>query len=228
MGISFRHYRPFVSFFSFPLSFSQTFLLLRCYVFLCCHAEPSGISSRANIINMHIRKKRGTVCSTSLVLGSGKPTINDIDTTCPRWTREPLIPYLVIVFEIYQISDHKTEVFVSTAHALDTLPTIRAHSRSILVRKFRLTIISFVLIVIIFVIVEFLSNLYCIYWVLLPYGIVISDLEILILTGGVRGGPGLHNDISPWIGLPPTQVRIKPIMNKAVMARLIISYLVNN
>ena len=158
-------------------------MLLRFYVFWCHDAGQRGISSRANIINMHIWKKRGTVCSTSLVLGSGKPTINDIDTTCARWTREPLIPYLVIVFEIYQISDHKTEVFVSTAHALDTLPTIRAHSRSIFVRKFRLTIISFAfLIVIIIVIVEFLSNLYCIYWVLLPYGIVISDLEILILT----------------------------------------------
>ena len=31
-------------------------------------------------IIIYIQQKRGTVCSTSLVLGSGKPTINDIDT----------------------------------------------------------------------------------------------------------------------------------------------------
>ena len=54
------------------------------------------------------RKTWNCYCSTSLIRGSGKPIEKDIDITTPR-LRVNHCYSILFLFEIYQISNHKTE-----------------------------------------------------------------------------------------------------------------------
>ena len=65
-----------------------------------------GIPSLRNPV---IRQKRGTVCPHLCIAVLRKPKKKDIDTISPRLTREPLSSPSCLLFEISQVSIHKSE-----------------------------------------------------------------------------------------------------------------------